>query len=156
LGGLLKDCRKLFMGPETQMRDQEAKVYRRFSEISRFIKRLRQRGLASGECSRCNQYLSKMIISFETVKHIYQYRTPVTLRAYSDIFIFVLPVLYGPYFAASSDDYAPGLKLVMPVLFSVILTGLDAIQSHLENPFDQVGEDDIAINAEKFVERLAV
>jgi hypothetical protein len=31
---------------------------------------------------------------------------------------------------------------------------LDNIQEHLENPFDQIGEDDIVINAEKFVERL--
>ena len=127
----------------------------RVSEISGFIKTLRGRGLASGECSRCNQYLSKMIISFETVKHIYQYRTPVTLRAYSDLFIFLLPVLYGPYFAAASMDYAPGLEFVMPVLFSIILVGLDSIQAHLENPFDQIGEDDITINAEKFIERLS-
>jgi hypothetical protein len=33
---------------------------------------------------------------------------------------------------------------------------LDNVQEHLENPFDQIGEDDIAINAEKFVERLGL
>ena len=42
----------------------------------------------------------------------------------------------------------------MPVRFTTILVSLDNIQEHLENPFDQIGEDDIAINAEKFVERL--
>jgi len=42
----------------------------------------------------------------------------------------------------------------MPVLFTTILVCLDNIQEHLENPFDQIGEDDIVINAEKFVERL--
>lgn len=156
MGNLLKDCRELFSTPVEHMQEQEAAVYRRFSEISRFIKTLRRNGLASGECSRCNQYLSKMIISFETVKHIYQYRTPVTLRSYSDIFILVLPILYGPYFAASSKDYSSGLEFVMPILFSVILVGLDSIQEHLENPFDQIGDDDIVINAEKFVERLSV
>jgi len=36
----------------------------------------------------------------------------------------------------------------------VILVSLDNIQEHLENPFDLVGEDDVAINAEKFVSRL--
>ncbi len=155
LGNLLKDSRTLFATPLDAMADQETAVYRRFSELSGFIKTLRQRGLASGECSRCNQYLSKMIVSFETIKHIYQYRTPVTLRAYSDLFIFVLPVLYGPYFVASAEGYSTGLIFVTPVLFSLILAGLDSIQNHLENPFDQVGEDDIAINAEKFVERLS-
>lgn len=39
----------------------------------------------------------------------------------------------------------------MPVLFSFILVSLDNIQEHLENPFDQIGEDDVMINVEKFV-----
>jgi hypothetical protein len=84
------------------------------------------------------------------------YRTPRTLRAYSDFFIVLLPILYGPYFAQLSKDYSDGLGYIMPVLFSVILVSLDNIQSHLENPFDQIGEDDVTINAEKFVARLEV
>jgi hypothetical protein len=42
----------------------------------------------------------------------------------------------------------------MPVLFTTILVSLDNIQEHLENPFDPIDEDDIVINAEKFVARL--
>ena len=42
----------------------------------------------------------------------------------------------------------------MPVLLSVILVSLDNIQEHLENPFDQIGEDDVIINAEKFLARI--
>ena len=122
--------------------------------MSIFIKKLRAQGLASGEVSRCNQFLSKMIIAFEDVKHIYQYRTPRTLRAYSKVFIYLMPILYGPYFAIHSQEYAPQLAYVMPVLFSTILASLDNIQNHLENPFDQVGEDDVHIRAEKFAARL--
>ena len=40
------------------------------------------------------------------------------------------------------------------LLFAVILASLDNIQTHLENPFDQIGEDDITINAEKFAAQL--
>jgi hypothetical protein len=46
------------------------------------------------------------------------------------------------------------LVYVMPILFSVILVSLDNIQNHLENPFDQRGEDDVVINAEKLVASL--
>lgn len=154
LGGLLAGCRTMVRGHRRDMIENEAAVYGAFSELSHLIKALREKGLASGEVSRCNQYLSKMIVSFETMKHIYQYRTPLTLRAYSHIFILLLPILYGPYFAHLATEYSPGLDYMMPILFSLILVGLDNIQSHLENPFDQVGEDDISINAEKFVERL--
>jgi len=120
----------------------------------KLFRRARKKNLASGEVSRCNQFLSKMIIAFENVKHIYQYRTPRTLKAYSNTFIILLPILYGPYFAAISTDFARGLQYLLPVLFTVILVSLDNIQEHLENPFDQVGEDDVVINAEKFVARL--
>lgn len=154
LGELLGACRRLFSEPLIRMEENEKAVYEAFSGLSRFIKGLRHEGLASGEVSRCNQYLSKMIIAFESVKHIYQYRTPRTLRAYSDVFILLLPILYGPYFAAIAPDYSSGLEYLMPILFAVILVSLDNIQDHLENPFDQVGEDDVTINAEKFVARL--
>ena len=156
LSDLFHRCRKLFETPVHEMNEPEEGVYREFSRRSTFIKGFRARGLASGEVSRCNQYLSKMILAFESVKHIYQYRTPRTLKAYSRVFIYVLPILYGPYFAAISGEFAPGLAYVMPVLFTVVLVSLQNIQEHLENPFDQVGEDDVVINAEKFAARLAV
>lgn len=154
LGGFLKDCRELFIHPVSEMDEAERAVYRRLSGLSKAINGLRDHGLASGEVSRCNQFLSKMMISFETLKHIYQYRTPVTLRAYSDIFILLLPILYGPWFAQIAVGLSGGVEFVMPVLMSLILVGLDNIQDHLENPFDQIGEDDIVFNAEKFEERL--
>lgn len=100
LGGLLESRRRMFSEPVPQMRQNEEAVYRDFSRLSKYIKEeLRDKGLASGEVSRCNQYLNKMFIAFENIKHIYQYRTPQTLRAFSDFFVTILPPLYGPYFA---------------------------------------------------------
>ncbi len=154
LGNLLIAARNLFTAPINRMNENERAVYKIFSEISLFIKDFRKKGLATGEVSRCNQFLSKMIISFESVKHIYQYRTPRTLRAYSDFFIILLPIIYGPYFAAISKEFAAPLAYVMPILFTLVLAGLDNIQQHLENPFDQIGEDDVLINAEKFTAAL--
>ena len=152
LSGLLAACREMFASPlETS---DEKEVLRVFSSLSLIIKELRQKGLAPGEMSRANQYLQKMLVSYEKIKHIYQYRTPKTLRAYSKLFIFLLPPLYGPYFAHVASSLRPEFAYVMPALFSVVLVSLDNIQDHLENPFDQVGEDDIKINAEKFGESL--
>lgn len=154
LGDVLSSCRMLFVQPVASMEQNELRVYQSFSALSEFIQTLRAKGLASGEVSRCNQYLSKMMVAFESVKHIYQYRTPTSLRAYSDFFIVLLPVAYGPYFASVSTGQNPNLVFVLPVLFSFILVSLDNIQAHLENPFDQIGNDDIKINAERFVQRL--
>ena len=148
--------RIMFLGTTSRLEENESAVYNNFSQFSLYIKeQLREEGLSSGECSRTNQYLQKMMISFESIKHIYQYRTPRTLRSFSNLFIKVLPILYGPYFAAKSEeDMSWGLEFVIPILLTMILVSLENIQEHLENPFDQVGEDDITFNVEKFMQNL--
>lgn len=156
LGSFLKAARDMYAAPRDEMDPHEERVYQRLSELSHFIRHdLRHAGLASGEVSRCNQYFSKIMVAFEQTKHVYQYRTPRTLQGFSDFFITVLPPLYGPYFAYIALDFTGSLTYVMPALFGLVLVSLDNIQEHLENPFDQIGQDDVMINAEKFTARLA-
>jgi predicted membrane chloride channel (bestrophin family) len=130
---------------------KEPEVYENFSDLSLFIKKLRIRGMQAGELSRVNQYLCKMIEAFENLKHVAQYRTPITLRAYSRIFIILTPIIYAPYFAYVGRNIHIVLAMITPFLMSVVLVGLDNIQDDLEKPFDQIGEDDIFIHAEKLV-----
>ncbi|WP_435314929.1 hypothetical protein [Cellulophaga fucicola] len=145
----------MFTSPKSDLIENEKRVYDSFSDFSLYIKHeLRGEGLSTGECSRTNQYLQKMMISFESIKHIYQYRTPRTLRAFSSLFIKVLPIVYGPYFAFKAEEMSWGLEFVIPILLTMILVSLENIQEHLENPFDQIGEDDIKFNVDKFIERL--
>jgi hypothetical protein len=155
ISDFFNNFRIMFTSPKSELIENEKRVYDNFSDFSLYIKHeLREEGLSSGECSRTNQYLQKMMISFESIKHIYQYRTPRTLRAFSSLFIKVLPIIYGPYFAFKAEEMSWGLEFVIPILLTMILVSLENIQEHLENPFDQVGEDDINFNVEKFVERL--
>ncbi len=126
----------------------ETEVFKLFSELSAITMEMRSYGVQSGEISRVSQYLSKMIIAFDNLKIIFIYRTPVTLRAYSKVFIYVFPIIYGPYFASTFKEFSWQLEYVMPVLYSFIFVSLDNIQDHLENPFDQVGEDDIEIDVD--------
>lgn len=128
----------------------EKKMYDNFSTLSKLTLKLRDVGIQSGEISRVSQYVSKMIIAFDNLKIFHAYRTPVTLRAYSKVFLYIFPIIYGPYFASAFQDYSANLEYVMPVLYSFILVSLDNIQDHLENPFDEVGEDDIVIEADEF------
>lgn len=133
----------------------EKKMYTYFSVLSQLAMEMRTLGVQSSETSRVNQYISKMIIAFDNMKIFHAYRTPVTLRAYSKVFLYVFPIVYGPYFASTVADYSASLEYVMPVLYSFILVSLDNIQDHLENPFDEVGEDDIIIEAEETTQMLA-
>lgn len=150
---IIKDLMKLMrdMLAERKMlhwHENEIKLYQLFSKLSSYTMEMRGLGVQSGEISRISQYVSKMIIAFDNMKVIHNYRTPVTLRAYSKVFIYVFPIIYGPYFANSFHSYSSQLVYVMPILYSFILVSLDNIQDHLENPYDNVGEDDIQIDAE--------
>ena len=148
-------CIDFFHSPvDKDLSEQEGIIYKEFSLISKSIEGLRDRGLSGSEVSRVNAYLSRFIIAFETMKHIYQYRTPRTLRFYSKFFIYVILIVLGPYFAMLAENQILWLAYIKPVLFAMVFTGLDNIQEHLENPFDQVGEDDIKINPEKFKKSL--
>ena len=150
---LMKDMFKV-KGKEEWMK-YEKQMYVKFSELSALTMELRNHGVQSGEISRVSQYLSKMVIAFDNLKIFHAYRTPVTLRAYSKVFLYIFPIIYGPYFASTFHDYSASLEYVMPVLYSFILVSLDNIQDHLENPFDEVGEDDIVIESEEFKHLLS-
>ncbi len=129
--------------------EYEKKIYEQFSALSGITMEMRNYGVPSGEISRVSQYVSKMIIAFDNMKIIHSYRTPMTLRAYSKVFIYTFPILYGPYFASTFREFSSELEYVMPILYSFILVSLDNIQDHLENPFDDVGEEDIVIDVEE-------
>lgn len=135
--------------------EREKKMYVLFSRLSDLCQEMRTIGVQSSEISRVNQYVSKMIIAFDNMKIFHAYRTPVTLRAYSKVFLYVFPIVYGPYFASTVHEYSATLEYVMPVLYSFILVSLDNIQDHLENPFDEVGEDDIIIEADETTQLLS-
>lgn len=142
--------REIFMITDrTMWVEEEKKMYELFSILSAMTMEMRNYGVQSGEISRVSQYVSKMIIAFDNLKIIHNYRTPKTLRAYSKVFIYTFPVLYGPYFASTFSEFSSQLEYVMPVLYSFILVSLDNIQDHLENPFDGVGEDDVVIDVEE-------
>lgn len=151
---LISKVKVMLKQNETEWKTSEKEMYGLFSKLSNMTMELRALGVQSGEVSRVSQYLSKIIIAFDNMKIIHNYRTPVTLRTYSKVFIYIFPIIYGPYFASTFHDYSADLEYVMPVLYSFILVSLDNIQDHLENPFDEVGEDDISIDADEVKEFL--
>lgn len=147
--------RSFFTSNRKQLHLAEKVIFDKISSLSLLTKELRDLEMQPGEISRVNQYISKLAVAIESMKVILHYRTSITLRAYSKGFIYSFPIIYGPYFAYVAELYTPGLQYVMPIMFSFILVSLDNIQGHLENPFDQIGEDDIKFDVEKFEEMIS-
>jgi hypothetical protein len=155
VGDMTVLMREMFKSNHRQEWQQnETKIYSYFSQLSLLTMEMRNHGVQSGEISRISQYVSKMIIAFDNLKIIHTYRTPITLRAYSKVFIYIFPIIYGPYFASTFHDFSASLEYVMPILYSFILVSLDNIQDHLEHPFDEVGEDDILIDEREVIAHM--
>jgi predicted membrane chloride channel (bestrophin family) len=128
-------------GIETEAEFQQ--IYSVFSKMSRSMEVLRSAGVSGSEISRANQYLRAMIIDFEKMRNILNYRTPTALRAYSQVFLNIFPILFAPYFADLSGKYFYSLGFLVAAFYSLVLVSLDNIQERLENPFDGVGVDDV-------------
>lgn len=138
--GLNVDMWKVFSGEDVSV------VYDSFSCLSQQNEELRNRNVTAGEISRMNQYLMGMVVEFESMKAVYDYRTPQSLRAYSKFFLNSFPIFFAPHFASLGSEPGALLGYEVATLYSVVLVCLDNVQDRLENPFDQDGEDDIQLD----------
>lgn len=141
---LLSGIDKYFTSPSEK--EKLKNIYIQFSNFSKSHELLRKGNTTNSEISRANQYLRSMLIEFEKMKNILQYRTPVALRAYSQIFLNIFPILYAPYFAFLSKESYTVVGFGVAFIYSIVLVSLDNIQEDLENPFDKIGMDDIRLD----------
>ncbi|MFX1511469.1 MAG: hypothetical protein ACFFCQ_02680 [Promethearchaeota archaeon] len=148
--GLFTEFKEFFTSKEPDS-ERVSSLYSIFSQISDSNERLRTDEVSPPEISRANQFLSMIILSFERMRTILTYRTPLALRAYSRFFLNASPLLFAPYFAYLADRFDnPIFGYALAILFSIVLVSLDKIQDDLENPYDTIGKDDI-----RFDEALA-
>jgi predicted membrane chloride channel (bestrophin family) len=143
LGAIRADVGRSGRKPETV-----ALVFGAFSKLSASHEELRRANLGVSEVSRANQYLGKMMVDFERMRAIAVYRTPLGLRAYSRVFLNLFPIAFGPYFAFLCGEAKnfPWVGYLIAVLYSLVLLSLDNMQDQLEDPYDEMGEDDIKLD----------
>lgn len=131
----------------SRKKSSATEIYKLFSDISLSIEKLRLAGMSGSEISRINQYLRVLIVNFETMENILTYRTPTSLKAYGTIFLSTFPILFGPYFAYLSSVSFNGCGFLVAGIYSLVLKSLDNIQDLLENPYDNIGADDVNLNS---------
>ncbi len=85
--------------------------------------------------------------SIENVHAIHTHRTPISLKAYCEIFIYIFPLIYTPTIIYSMGPDNPHWATYLIVMLTeFILISLYNIQNQLEYPFDEVGLDDIQLD----------
>ena len=128
-------------------------VYAALAELSGLSENIRMSGAYPSDAARVNRGLATMAMDFEKMRNIRNYRTPASLRAYSQLFLNMLPILFAPHFAHLAEQHGPAVSLVIAALYATVLVSLDNIQEALEDPFDAHGEDDVLLDAVEFFDR---
>ncbi len=96
------------------------------------------------------RFMSDLHEAIDNLFAIHIHRTPISLKAYCKVFIYIFPVIYTPtiiYHIGAGHNQAIAYFVV--VLTEFILISLYNIQDHLEYPFDNKGLDDIKLESFK-------
>lgn len=98
---------------------------------------------------RVFKYMKDVHESIENLHAIHTHRTPISLMAYCEIFIYIFPFIYAPTIIYNIGiQGANWVAYFIVLLTQFILISLYNIQNQLEYPFDNIGMDDI--NLENF------
>jgi hypothetical protein len=110
------------------------------------VELLKYHGLPANEASRANQYSHMVQTDINEVLQLKDFRTPLRIRAFVQIYLCLLPIFYGPNYAHMAKH---GTNLPFAICFSIFismaLVGLFNVQIGLEDPF-RGGTDGIDVN----------
>ena len=97
------------------------------------------------------RFLNDVHESIENLHAIHVHRTPISLKAYCEYFIYIFPIIYSPAIVFKTGIDTPKYITFFIVMISeFMLISLYNIQDQMEYPFDNVGLDDINLDIYKF------
>jgi hypothetical protein len=92
------------------------------------------------------RFMNDLHESIENLHAIHIHRTPISLKAYCKIFIYIFPLIYAPTIINNVGTETPQWVAYSIILLTeYILISLYNIQDQLEYPFDDKGLDDIKL-----------
>lgn len=96
---------------------------------------------------RTFRFMKDLHESIENLHGINTHRTPISLKAYCLVFIYIFPLIYAPTIISEVGlEYNHGITYFIVLLTQFILISLYNIQDQLEFPFDNIGLDDINLD----------
>lgn len=96
---------------------------------------------------RIVRFINEVSKNVDNLIGIHNHRTPISLKAYCLIFIYIFPLIYTPSIINKIGfDNPEWLTYFIVILSEFILISLYNIQDQMEYPFDDNGLDDIKLN----------
>jgi hypothetical protein len=105
---------------------------------------INKESISNGTREKIYRFFRDVMDSADNLIAIHSHRTPVSLKAYCLIFIYIFPVVYTPTIINKIGLENPSwLTFFIVILSEFILISLYNIQDQMEHPFDDEGLDDI-------------
>ena len=93
------------------------------------------------------RFVRDLHLSIENLIAVHTHRTPISLKAYCLIFIYIFPTVYTPTIINKIGiDNPHTITYFIIILSEFILISLYNIQDQMEYPFDKDGLDDIKLD----------
>ena len=108
-----------------------------------------EENIQGGTRQKIFRFIRDVHIAQENLLAIHTHRTPISLKAYCLIFIYLFPVIYTPAVVNKIGLDAVGsepLTYFIVMLSEFILISLYNIQDQMEYPFDKDGLDEIKLD----------
>ena len=103
--------------------------------------------IGGGTLQKVSRFLKDTYDSADNLVGIHTHRTPISLKAYCLIFVYIFPAIYTPTIINKIGiDNPPYLTYFIVILSQFILISLYNIQDQMEYPFDKEGIDDIDLD----------
>ena len=110
--------------------------------------------IGGGTLQKIIRFLKDTIDSADNLVAIDRHRTPISLKAYCLIFVYIFPMIYTPTIIYKIGIENPSwITYFIVVLSEFILISLYNIQDQMEYPFDDEGLDDIDLDIFKMVRK---
>ncbi|SUZ53070.1 uncharacterized protein METZ01_LOCUS5924 [marine metagenome] len=110
--------------------------------------------IGNGVLQKALRFLKDTIDSADNLVGIHRHRTPISLKAYCLMFVYIFPLIYTPTIIFKIGiDNPPYLTYFIVILSEFILISLYNIQDQMEYPFDKEGVDDIDLEIFKMTRK---
>ena len=110
--------------------------------------------IGNGVLQKALRFLKDSIDSADNLVAIHRHRTPISLKAYCLMFVYIFPLVYTPTIIFKIGAEHPHyLTYFIVSLSEFILISLYNIQDQMEYPFDKEGIDDIDLEIFKMTRK---
>jgi len=145
---LLIDLGDSFLDHLSQSDTNTKDIDEKTEAIFAFV-RENEESIQGGARQKIFRFIRDVHIAQENLLAIHTHRTPISLKAYCLIFIYLFPVIYTPAVVNKiglDEVGSEPLTYFIVMLSEFILISLYNIQDQMEYPFDKDGLDDIKLD----------